>query len=58
MYDWLNLVQAVSETTLLNFNEVFEMPITDFLAYLTYINDKRNRERAELMRAKGSIKLI
>lgn len=56
-YDWLSLVHAVSETCLYNFTEVFNMPAEDFLAYLGYVNEKRARERDEILKAKGSTKL-
>ena len=57
-YDWLNLVEAVSETTRFDFDKVFESPVRDFIAYLAYINEKRSRERAEVLRLKGSTSII
>lgn len=41
-----------------NFTDVFNMPAEDFLAYLGYINEKRARERDEILKAKGSTRLV
>lgn len=41
-----------------NFTQVYEMPAADFMAYLAYINEKRARERDEILKAKGSTRLV
>lgn len=51
-------MEAVSETTGFDFDKVFESPARDFIAYLAYINEKRARERAEVLRLKGSTSII
>jgi hypothetical protein len=47
----------VHEETGFNFNEVFESPASDFLAYLAYINEKRSREQAEIRKLKGQMRI-
>ena len=56
-YDWLNLVGAVHEETGFNFDEVFNSPARDFIAYLAYINEKRSRQEAEIRKMKGQTRL-
>lgn len=51
-------MEAVSETTRFDFDKVFDSPARDFIAYLAYINEKRGRERAELLRLKGQTRII
>lgn len=43
----------MSETTRFDFDKVFESPASDFLAYLSYINEKRAREKAEILKLRG-----
>lgn len=56
-YDWLNLVSNVHQETGFNFQEVFELPVTDFLAYLAFINEKREREQAEIRKLKNQTRI-
>lgn len=46
----METIEAVSETTRLNFYEVERMPAVDFLFYLRYINEKRRRENIARMK--------
>jgi hypothetical protein len=38
------MIEAVSNLTKFNFDEIFHMPASDFLTYLRFINEKRRRE--------------
>lgn len=50
-------MSGVHEETGFNFNEVFYLPVTDFLAYLAFINEKRARQEAELMKLKNQTRI-
>ena len=43
----------MKETTGFDFDHIFNMPITDTLAYLTYIKEKRARENAAIRRLRA-----
>ena len=45
------------EETGFNFSEVFELPATDFLAYLAFINEKRSRQEAEVRKLKNMTRI-
>ena len=53
----MSLVGAVHEETGFNFDEVFNSPARDFIAYLAYINEKRSRQEAEIRKMKGQTRL-
>lgn len=46
-------MDAVSETTKFNFDEVFRMPVVEFWAYCRYIDWKNRRRQAEIDRIQG-----
>jgi len=46
----------VSHLTLLNFEQVFEMPAVDYLSYLKYIREKCRREEARLRKEAAKYK--
>ena len=48
-------MDAVAETTRFNFEQVFEMPVLDFFAYVKYIDFKRRKEQAAIDKMKGKI---
>ena len=50
-------MSAVHGETGFNFNEVFELPVTDFLAYLAFINEKNARREAEVRKLKGQVRI-
>ena len=45
---WVGCVDAVSETCRCSFNEVWEMPVIEFLNYLCYRKDKMEREKRQM----------
>ena len=57
-FDWLNMISAVHEETGYNFGQVYELPAIEFLTYLAYINNKREREQAEILRLKNQTRII
>ena len=52
-YIWFSLIEAVSETTKFDFDHIFQMPIVETLAYLSYIKIKRAKEAAQIRRLKA-----
>lgn len=50
-------MDAVADTTKFNFEQVYELPIMDFFAYVRYIDYKRRREQAAIDKMKGKIRI-
>ena len=48
LYVWIDCVKAVSDLTGFDFGQVFAMGITEFLAYLAYVNFDRRREEMRI----------
>ena len=46
----------MSHLTLLNFEQVFEMPAVDYLSYLKYLREKYRREEAKLRKEAAKYK--
>lgn len=49
-------MDAVSDTTKLNFNEVFRLPILEFLTYIDYVNYKRRKEEEQIRKMNAKYK--
>ena len=48
VYVWFNNIEAVSEVTRLNWDEIFDMKAQDYLAYLAYVKEKARREEIRI----------
>lgn len=46
----------MSHLTLLNFEQVFQMPAVDYLAYLKYLREKYRREEARIRKESAKYK--
>ena len=55
-YVWLNFLDAVSDITKLNWNEVWTMHIGEFFTYLTYTIEKHKREKKAMEEAMNKAK--
>ena len=54
---WFEAVDAVSELTRLNWNQVYELPAIDFLIYIKFYNwkqKKREQQLNQFYNAKGN----
>lgn len=47
----------MSETTRFNFDEVFNLPILEFFAFVRYIDRKRRKEMAQMDKMKGKMRI-
>ena len=52
IFGWLSLIDCVSETTRLNWNEVWKMGVYEFFNYVTYYNEKMRRREEEIKKWK------
>jgi len=51
------LVDAVAETTRFNFEQVFELPVLEFLGLVKYVDYKRRKEQAQIDKMKGKTRI-
>lgn len=48
LHIWLSLIEAVSDLTKYDFQKTFAMSVYEFFAFISYINYKRTKEKAEI----------
>lgn len=46
----------MSETTRFNFEQVFDLPILEFFAFVRYIDRKRRKEQAMMDKIRGKMR--
>ena len=53
IFKWLAAIEAVSEATRFDFNEIYRLSVLEFWGYCRYIDWRNRRRQAEIDRLQG-----